>query len=167
MLHPLAWASPVVIYISCGSIGLIAIYDTPITGKPSVFVDHVLPPSGELHKPPPGEPIHISTIVLPKSNIDDYYLNYQEYKVFTQAVDDKEILLDETLINYSVVAGDYLGKIASSSCPETVRFVCFPKKSFEKSILFISFFGILFKSRFVTWNISPAPSASAPVIIGV
>ena len=55
-----------------------------------------------------------STIVLPKSNIDDYYLNYQEYKVFTQAVDDKEILLDETLINYSVVAGDYLGKIASN-----------------------------------------------------
>ena len=55
-----------------------------------------------------------STIVLPKNNIDDYYLNYQEYKVFTQAVDDKEILLDETLINYSVVAGDYLGKIASN-----------------------------------------------------
>ena len=55
-----------------------------------------------------------STIVLPKSNIDDYYLNYQEYKVFNQAVDDKEILLDETLINYSVVAGDYLGKIASN-----------------------------------------------------
>ena len=55
-----------------------------------------------------------STIVLPKSNIDDYYLNYQEYKFFTQAVDDKEILLDETLINYSVVAGDYLGKIASN-----------------------------------------------------
>ena len=55
-----------------------------------------------------------STIVLPKSNIDDYYLNYKEYKVFTQAVDDKEILLDETLINYSVVAGDYLGKIASN-----------------------------------------------------
>ena len=53
-----------------------------------------------------------STIVLPKNNIDDYYLNYQEYKVFTQAVDDKEILLDETLINYSVVSGDYLGKIA-------------------------------------------------------
>jgi membrane-bound lytic murein transglycosylase D len=53
-----------------------------------------------------------STIVLPKSNIDDYYLNYQEYKVFTQAVDDREILLDETLINYSVVSGDYLGKIA-------------------------------------------------------
>ena len=55
-----------------------------------------------------------STIVLPKSNIDDYYLNYQEYKVFTQAVYDKDILLDETLINYSVVAGDYLGKIASN-----------------------------------------------------
>ena len=53
-----------------------------------------------------------STIVLPKNNIDDYYLNYQEYKVFTEAVDDKEILLDETLINYSVVSGDYLGKIA-------------------------------------------------------
>ena len=56
---------------------------------------------------------------------------------------------------------------SASSCPETVRLVCFPKKSFEKSILFILFFGILFKSRFVTWNISPAPSASAPVIIGV
>jgi membrane-bound lytic murein transglycosylase D len=54
-----------------------------------------------------------STIVLPKNNIQDYYLNYNPYKVFVQAVDDKTILLDETLINYSVVAGDYLGKIAS------------------------------------------------------
>ena len=55
-----------------------------------------------------------STIVLPKNNIQDYYLNYNSYKVFVQAVDDKTILLDETLINYSVVAGDYLGKIASN-----------------------------------------------------
>ena len=55
-----------------------------------------------------------STIVLPKNNIQDYYLNYNPYKVFVQAVDDKTILLDETLINYSVVAGDYLGKIASN-----------------------------------------------------
>ena len=54
-----------------------------------------------------------STIVLPSNNIQDYYLNYNPYKVFVQAVDDKTILLDETLINYSVVAGDYLGKIAS------------------------------------------------------
>ena len=55
-----------------------------------------------------------STIVLPSNNIQDYYLNYNPYKVFVQAVDDKTILLDETLINYSVVAGDYLGKIASN-----------------------------------------------------
>ena len=55
-----------------------------------------------------------STIVLPRNNIQDYYLNYNPYKVFVQAVDDKAILLDETLINYSVVAGDYLGKIASN-----------------------------------------------------
>ena len=55
-----------------------------------------------------------STIVLPKNNIQDYYLNYNPYKVFVQAVDDKTILLDETLINYSVVAVDYLGKIASN-----------------------------------------------------
>jgi membrane-bound lytic murein transglycosylase D len=55
-----------------------------------------------------------STIVLPRNNIQDYYLNYNAYKVFVQAVDDKTILLDETLINYSVVAGDYLGKIASN-----------------------------------------------------
>lgn len=55
-----------------------------------------------------------STIVLPRNNIQDYYLNYNPYKVFVQAVDDKTILLDETLINYSVVAGDYLGKIASN-----------------------------------------------------
>ena len=55
-----------------------------------------------------------STIVLPRNNIQDYYLNYNPYKVFAQAVDDKKILLDESLIKYSVVAGDYLGKIASN-----------------------------------------------------
>jgi len=55
-----------------------------------------------------------TTIVLPRNNIQDFYLNYNPYKVFVQAVDDKTILLDETLINYPVVAGDYLGKIASN-----------------------------------------------------
>ena len=58
----LACASPVVIYISCGFIGFMAIYDTPITGKLSVLVDQLLPPSDDFHKPPPGDPIQIISL---------------------------------------------------------------------------------------------------------
>ena len=58
----LACASPVVMYISCGLIGLIAIYDTPITGRLSVLVDQLFPPSILFHNPPPGEPIQITSL---------------------------------------------------------------------------------------------------------
>ena len=51
--------------------------------------------------------------------------------------------------------------------PETVRFVSCPKKSWEKSMLPSSVFGMSFRSRVVTWNISPAPSQSLAVISGV
>ena len=50
------------------------------------------------------------------------------------------------------------------SCPDTVKFTGFEKKSSLKSIGFLS---ILLRSRDVTLNISPAPSASEEVIIGV
>ena len=54
-----------------------------------------------------------------------------------------------------------------SSCPLTVRFAGFAKKSPLKSIVPSSFFGMLCRSIVVTWNISPAPSQSEAVIIGV
>ena len=37
-------------------------HETPITGRLSVFVDHVCPPSAVFHNPPPGEPIHIISL---------------------------------------------------------------------------------------------------------
>ena len=45
--------------------------------------------------------------------------------------------------------------------------VALPKKSWLKSTFPSSVFGLLFKSMVVTWNISPAPSQSLPVIRGV
>ena len=55
-----------------------------------------------------------SIISLPKNSIDDFFYNYQSYKEFTEKVHKKEILIDETRIVYSVVSGDYLGKIAKN-----------------------------------------------------
>ena len=57
--------------------------------------------------------------------------------------------------------------VSAFSWPLTVRFVAFLKKSFESSTRPSSVFGILFMSSVVTLNISPAPSQSEPVIIGV
>ena len=57
--------------------------------------------------------------------------------------------------------------LSASNCPETVRLVSLPKKSLEKSIFFLLSISALLMSRVVTLNISPAPSASLPVIIGV
>ena len=60
-----------------------------------------------------------------------------------------------------------MAKFSAFSWPETVRLMCLPKKSWLKSTLPSSVFGISFKSMVVTWNISPAPSQSLPVISGV
>ena len=57
-------------------------------------------------------------------------------------------------------------KISASSCPLTVRLARRPKKSFLKSTR-PSFLGSWSRSKAVTLNISPAPSQSLPVIIGV
>ena len=53
------------------------------------------------------------------------------------------------------------------NCPETVRLVALPKKSWLKSTEPSSQRGGLTGSRVVTRNISPAPSQSLPVIRGV
>jgi len=55
-----------------------------------------------------------SIISLPKNSVDDFFYNYESYKEFTEKVHKKEILIDETRIVYSVVSGDYLGKIAKN-----------------------------------------------------
>ena len=55
-----------------------------------------------------------SKISLPKESVTDFFINYDSYKIFASAVDKKEILIDETRLLYSVVAGDYLGKIAKN-----------------------------------------------------
>ena len=34
-------------------------YETPITGRLSVLVDQLFPPSVDFHSPPPGEPTQI------------------------------------------------------------------------------------------------------------
>ena len=54
-----------------------------------------------------------------------------------------------------------------SNCPLTVKLVLFPKKSSVKSISPASFFGAPSIGSVVTRNISPAPSASLDVMIGV
>ena len=57
--------------------------------------------------------------------------------------------------------------VSASNCPDTVKFVDLAKKSCLKSTAPSSVRGTLLKSNVVTWNISPAPSASDPVMIGV
>ena len=58
-------------------------------------------------------------------------------------------------------------KFSALSWPDTVRFVLLPKKSLEKSTLPSAVRGRLSRSSVVTRNISPAPSQSEPVMIGV
>ncbi len=55
-----------------------------------------------------------SILNLPPTVIKDYLLNYESYKLFSDAVERKEILIDETRFVYLVESGDYLGKIASN-----------------------------------------------------
>ena len=50
-------ASPVAKYIISVFVGSIIISEIPSTGKLSVLVDQVFPPSIVFHKPPPGVPI--------------------------------------------------------------------------------------------------------------
>ena len=55
-----------------------------------------------------------SKISLPSESVSDFFINYDSYKLFASAVKKKEILIDETRLIYSVVPGDYLGKIANN-----------------------------------------------------
>ena len=52
-------------------------------------------------------------ITLPIDAVNDYLLNIESNTLYIDAVNRKEILIDETRIVYSVKNGDYLGKIAS------------------------------------------------------
>ena len=54
-----------------------------------------------------------STLILPDFAVSDF-LNNEEYNYrFIDAVDSKEVLIDEERIVYTVSGGDYLGKIAN------------------------------------------------------
>ena len=57
--------------------------------------------------------------------------------------------------------------VSTLSCPLTVKCAGFPKKSLEKSTSPSSVLSTFCKSNVFKLNISPAPSASLPVIIGV
>ena len=52
-------------------------------------------------------------ITLPIDAVNDYLLNIESNTLYIDAVNRKEILIDETRFVYSVKNGDYLGKIAS------------------------------------------------------
>ena len=52
-------------------------------------------------------------ITLPIEAVNDYLLNIEYNTLYIDAVNRKEILIDETRFVYSVKNGDYLGKIAS------------------------------------------------------
>ena len=60
-----------------------------------------------------------------------------------------------------------IAKVSPFNCPLTVRLVALPKKSLLSSTFPSSPRGRSLRSRVVTLNISPAPSASDPVMIGV
>ena len=53
-----------------------------------------------------------STLILPTYAIDDFLLNEHSNYSFIDAVDAKEVLINEERIIYHVSKGDYLGKIA-------------------------------------------------------
>ncbi len=52
------------------------------------------------------------TITLPKYAKEDFLNNEKSNYAFVEAVDNKEILIDEERVEYNVLKGDYLGKIA-------------------------------------------------------
>ena len=58
------FASPVTTYIICGLFGLIAICEIPITGRLSVLVLQLLPPSSLFHIPPDGDPTQITFVSI-------------------------------------------------------------------------------------------------------
>ena len=60
-----------------------------------------------------------------------------------------------------------MAKFSPWSWPDTVRLACLPKKSCEKSTSSLSSSGGLAGSSVVTRNISPAPSQSLAVMMGV
>jgi membrane-bound lytic murein transglycosylase D len=53
-----------------------------------------------------------SVVVLPEFAINDFRFNEESNYIFIEAVDNKEILIDEERIVYRVHKGDYLGRIA-------------------------------------------------------
>ena len=53
-----------------------------------------------------------SILILPSFAIDDFLNNEQANYLFIEAVDAKEILIDEERIVYTAIKGDYLGRIA-------------------------------------------------------
>lgn len=53
-----------------------------------------------------------STLILPSESVQDFLFNEQANYLFIEAVDNKQILIDEERIVYQVVKGDYLGRIA-------------------------------------------------------
>ena len=53
-----------------------------------------------------------AVITLPRHAIDDLSINMKTACNFINAVENKEILIDETRVVYNVKKGDYLGKIA-------------------------------------------------------
>ena len=60
-----------------------------------------------------------------------------------------------------------MAKFSALSWPDTVSEAVVPKKSWLKSTLPLSSSGGLAGSMVVTWNISPAPSQSLAVMMGV
>ena len=53
-----------------------------------------------------------SHIVLPKEHISDFLLNEESNYKTMSLINDKQVLVDEDRIIYTVIKGDYLGKIA-------------------------------------------------------
>ena len=55
-----------------------------------------------------------AVLVFPKDAVNDFKLNEDANYIFIDAVDKKEILIDEERIIYRVHKGDYLGRIAEA-----------------------------------------------------
>lgn len=53
-----------------------------------------------------------ANLFLPKVSVNDFLLNEVSSYIFLNGVENKEILIDEERVIYSVKQGDYLGKIA-------------------------------------------------------
>ena len=95
-------------------------------------------------------------IVLPKENISDFLLNEESNYKTMSLINDKQVLIDEDRIIYTVLKGDYLGKIAkkynvniynlkkwnklkTSKINEGEKMVIFVDKAHLKKISFESF----------------------------